>query len=139
MHCARPPASTSAEQALVSSDSSPEAIGLTLAIVLLIAGNWRRLTDVRASLDGGADASVLPIFNTASLVGFGILVDHALGHLCVAMDAGNVLVAQLLTLASLDDALTDSGTWLSWLRLGDIFERNRRDLALNVDAVEQRS
>ena len=55
------------------------------------------------------------------------------------MDAGNVLVAQLLTLASLDDALTDSGTWLSWLRLGDIFERNRRDLALNVDAVEQRS
>ena len=46
-------------------------VALFLAILLLIAGNWRRLADLRASLDRGADASVLPIFNTASLVGFG--------------------------------------------------------------------
>lgn len=46
-------------------------VALFLAIVVLIAGNWGRLTDLKASLDGGADASVLPIFNTASLVGFG--------------------------------------------------------------------
>ena len=49
-------------------------VALFLAIVLLIAGNWRRLADVRASLDKGADASVLPIFNTASLVGFGAVI-----------------------------------------------------------------
>ena len=49
-------------------------IGLSLAILLLIGGNWKRLKDVRASLDKGADASVLPIFNTASLVGFGAVI-----------------------------------------------------------------
>ncbi len=49
-------------------------IGLFLAILLLIGGNWKRLKDPRASLDKGADASVLPIFNTASLVGFGAVI-----------------------------------------------------------------
>jgi H+/gluconate symporter and related permeases len=49
-------------------------VGLFLAILLLIFGNWRRLTDLRASLDQGTDASVLPIFNTASLVGFGAVI-----------------------------------------------------------------
>lgn len=47
---------------------------LFLAILVLIAGNWGRLRDLRASLDSGADASVLPIFNTASLVGFGAVI-----------------------------------------------------------------
>jgi H+/gluconate symporter-like permease len=49
-------------------------VALFLAILLLIAGNWRRLADLRASLDRGADAAVLPIFNTASLVGFGAVI-----------------------------------------------------------------
>jgi H+/gluconate symporter-like permease len=49
-------------------------LGLFLASLLLIVANWKRLTDVRASIDHGADASVLPIFNTASLVGFGAVI-----------------------------------------------------------------
>ena len=49
-------------------------VALFTAILVLIATNWRRLTDLRASLDGGANASVLPIFNTASLVGFGAVI-----------------------------------------------------------------
>ncbi len=49
-------------------------VGLFLAILILIGGNWSRLTDLRASLDQGADASVLPIFNTASLVGYGAVI-----------------------------------------------------------------
>lgn len=49
-------------------------VALFLAIVLLIVINYRRLTDLRTSLDQGADASVLPIFNTASLVGFGAVI-----------------------------------------------------------------
>lgn len=47
---------------------------LTLAILLLIATNWRRLMTLRQTLDDGANASVLPIFNTASLVGFGAVI-----------------------------------------------------------------
>ncbi len=48
--------------------------GLFLAILVLIGANWGRLESPRASLDKGADASVLPIFNTASLVGFGAVI-----------------------------------------------------------------
>jgi H+/gluconate symporter-like permease len=48
--------------------------GLFLAILLLIGANWRRLTDLRTSLDSGTNASVLPIINTASLVGFGSVI-----------------------------------------------------------------
>jgi H+/gluconate symporter-like permease len=49
-------------------------IALTVSIVFVAAINWRRLASPRRSLDSGANASVLPIFNTASLVGFGAVV-----------------------------------------------------------------
>ncbi len=34
----------------------------------------KRFTDLRSTLDGGAHASVVPIFNTASMVGFGAVI-----------------------------------------------------------------
>ena len=49
-------------------------VALSLAIVFLIAFNRTRIESLRTSLDRGADASVLPIFNTASLVGFGAVI-----------------------------------------------------------------
>ncbi|MFN3701209.1 MAG: GntP family permease [Alphaproteobacteria bacterium] len=47
---------------------------LTMASLFLIATNFRRLKTLRKTLDGGANAAVLPIFNTASLVGFGAVI-----------------------------------------------------------------
>ena len=47
---------------------------LTLACLLLLAMTWTRLAAPKRSLDDGANASVLPIFNTASLVGFGAVI-----------------------------------------------------------------
>ncbi|WP_445157301.1 GntP family permease [Halomonas sp. E14] len=47
---------------------------LVLSILVLIALNWPRLQQLTASLDSGANASLLPIFNTASLVGFGSVI-----------------------------------------------------------------
>ena len=49
-------------------------LALSLAILVLVAANWGRLVALKRSLDDGANASVLPIFNTASLVGFGAVV-----------------------------------------------------------------
>ena len=49
-------------------------IALTVSIVFVAAANWRRLVSPRQSIDDGANASVLPIFNTASLVGFGAVI-----------------------------------------------------------------
>lgn len=50
------------------------AVALAAATATLIALNRARLTDLRASMDAGANASVLPIFNVASLVGFGAVI-----------------------------------------------------------------
>ncbi len=47
---------------------------LVVSLGVVIALNWRRLPKLTASLDSGANASLLPIFNTASLVGFGAVI-----------------------------------------------------------------
>ncbi len=48
---------------------------LTFSSLALIALNWRRLANsLGATLDAGAKDSLKPIFNTASLVGFGAVI-----------------------------------------------------------------
>lgn len=59
---------------------------LVLALLVLVAANWRRLGGVKRSLDNGANASLLPIFNTASLVGFGAVI-ASLGAFVLVRDA----------------------------------------------------
>ncbi|MET4801284.1 GntP family permease [Bradyrhizobium sp. LB11.1] len=50
------------------------AVALTAAIVTTIVLNWSRLPALRQTMDAGANASVLPAFSVASLVGFGAVV-----------------------------------------------------------------
>jgi H+/gluconate symporter-like permease len=50
------------------------AVALAVATAILVAVNFRRLTALRASMDAGANASVLPVLSVASLVGFGAVV-----------------------------------------------------------------
>jgi H+/gluconate symporter-like permease len=50
------------------------AVALAAAILTLIVVNRRRLPALRQSMDAGANASVLPAFSVASLVGFGAVV-----------------------------------------------------------------
>jgi H+/gluconate symporter-like permease len=50
------------------------AVALAAAILALILVNPRRLPTLRESMDAGANASVLPAFSVASLVGFGAVV-----------------------------------------------------------------
>jgi H+/gluconate symporter-like permease len=49
-------------------------VALATATVLLIVLNRKRLPNLRASIDAGANASVLPAVSVASLVGFGAVV-----------------------------------------------------------------
>ncbi len=49
-------------------------VALAAAIAVLVAVNYRRLPSLRQSIDAGANASVLPAFSVASLVGFGAVV-----------------------------------------------------------------
>jgi len=49
-------------------------VALAAAIVILVACNRKRLPALRATVDAGANASVLPVLSVASLVGFGAVV-----------------------------------------------------------------
>ena len=50
------------------------AVALATAILVLVLFNRARLPALRESMDAGANASVLPAFSVASLVGFGAVV-----------------------------------------------------------------
>ena len=50
------------------------AVALFLAILVLVALNYKRLPALRETADAGANAAVLPILSVASLVGFGAVV-----------------------------------------------------------------
>ncbi len=49
-------------------------VALSVAIVTLVLLNRKRLPALRATVDAGANASVLPVLSVASLVGFGAVV-----------------------------------------------------------------
>lgn len=49
-------------------------VALTVGILVLIGFNWGRLPSLRATIDTGANAAVLPAVSVASLVGFGAVV-----------------------------------------------------------------
>jgi H+/gluconate symporter-like permease len=50
------------------------SVALALGIVVLVVLNRGRLTDIRASVDAGANASVLPVLSVGSLVGYGAVI-----------------------------------------------------------------
>lgn len=68
----------------------------------------------------------------AGLIGFGILVDEAFGHLSVAMNAGMLAETGLLNLSGGDDAGTNVSRWFAGRSLRNVLERNGRDFNLNV-------
>ena len=117
---------------------------LFFAILLLIATNWRRLTDLRASLDKGADASVLPIFNTASLVGFGAVIAalpvfKMISEAVLAIGGGNPLVSVAASVATLS-AITGSasgGMSIALEALGPTFVDMAHASGVSLDAMHR--
>ena len=49
-------------------------VALASAVATLMAINYRYFSSLRASMDAGANAAVLPAFSVASLAGFGAVV-----------------------------------------------------------------
>lgn len=101
---------------------------LVFSTLLLVALNWRRLGALKASLDSGANASLLPIFNTASLVGFGAVIAalaafELIQGRVVALGGENPLVS-LAVGVSLLSAMTGSasgGMSIALSTMGDTY------------------
>jgi len=86
---------------------------LTCAIVAVLAVGHRRLPALRATMDAGANAAVLPAMNVASLVGFGAVV-AAMPAFAVVRDAvlgiGGGPLVSLAVATNLLAALTGSAS-----------------------------
>lgn len=74
-------------------------VSLTLASLFIIATNFKGLTDLHKTLDSGATAAILPIFNTASLVGFGAVIASLPAFLLIQEAAQNIGGGPLVSLA----------------------------------------
>ena len=119
-------------------------VALFLAILLLIAGNWRRLADLRASLDRGADAAVLPIFNTASLVGFGGVIAalpafELIRESVLSIGVGNPLIS-LAAAVNLLAAMTGSasgGMSIALDALGPTFVNLAAETGVSLEAMHR--
>ncbi len=80
--------------------------GLTLALVTLIVTQWNRWKDLKRSLNRGTMDSLLPIFNTASEVGYGAVIASlaafvVVRDLVVNLAPGNPLISEAVAVTTL--------------------------------------
>ena len=102
-------------------------VALIVAILVLVALNRQRLSELRASVDAGANASVLPIISVASLVGFGAVVAALPAFAAVAewvLSIGGGPLVSLAVSTNVLSALTGSasgGMTIALEALGPIY------------------
>ena len=102
---------------------------LFFSVLVLIALNWSRLTgQLTKLLDAGAEASLAPIFNTASLVGFGSVIATlsafvAIQDEVVHFGGDNPLIslAVAVTLLSAMTGSASGGMSIALTTLGDTY------------------
>lgn len=80
--------------------------GLLIAIAALIALHWNRWTNLQDSVNQGTKDSLLPIFNTASEVGYGTVIASLAGFVIVRdfvvnLSPGNPLVSAAIAVTTL--------------------------------------
>ncbi|GFE65008.1 GntP family permease [Litoreibacter roseus] len=118
-------------------------ISLTVAILLALGLGWRGLTSPRRALTKGAEAALLPLFNTAALVGFGSVIANlpAFDQIAATVDdlGGNALVS-LAIAASLLAGLTGSasgGMSIALATLGDDYALRAQGEGISPDLMHR--
>ncbi len=76
-------------------------IALVVSCLALITLNWQRWKDLKESLSSGAFGSLLPIFNTASEVGYGSVIATLTGFVILkefllGLSPGNPLISEAI-------------------------------------------
>jgi H+/gluconate symporter-like permease len=105
------------------------AVALAVAVATVVMTNRSRLRSLREIMDAGANASVLPAFGVASLVGFGAVVAALPGFAVVrdwVLAIGGGPLVSLAVAISLLSSLTGSasgGMTIALDALGGIFLR----------------
>ena len=116
---------------------------LACAIVTVIAVNFRRIPALRATMDAGANAAVLPAMSVASLVGFGAVV-AAMPAFAVVRDAvlgiGGGPLVSLAVATNVLAALTGSasgGLTIALDALGATYMTRAAEIGLNPELLHR--
>jgi H+/gluconate symporter-like permease len=116
---------------------------LACAIVAVLAVNFRRLATLRATMDAGANAAVLPAMSVASLVGFGAVV-AAMPAFSVVRDAvlsiGGGPLVSLAVATNVLAALTGSasgGLTIALDALGATYMARAAEIGLNPELLHR--
>jgi H+/gluconate symporter-like permease len=116
---------------------------LACAIVTVLAVNFRRLPALRATVDAGANAAVLPAMSVASLVGFGAVV-AAMPAFTVVRDAvlsiGGGPLVSLAVATNVLAALTGSasgGLTIALDALGATYMTRAAEIGLNPELLHR--
>ena len=116
---------------------------LACAIVAVLAVNFRRLPSLRATMDAGANAAVLPAMSVASLVGFGAVV-AAMPAFSVVRDAvlgiGGGPLVSLAVATNVLAALTGSasgGLTIALDALGATYMARAAEIGLNPELLHR--
>jgi len=119
-------------------------VALVCAILILVSLNFRRLPKWVESLNSGANASVIPIANTASLVGFGSVIAampafDLIGQALMEFGQFNPLVS-LAVAVNILSALTGSasgGMSIALDTLGPTYVELARVQEISLDAMHR--
>jgi H+/gluconate symporter-like permease len=112
-------------------------VALAAAILTLVIVNRGRLPSLRESMDAGANASVLPAFSVASLVGFGAVIAMLPAFSIVrdwVLSIGGGPLVSLATATNVLAALTGSasgGMTIALDALGDTYMRIAAEQGIN--------
>jgi H+/gluconate symporter-like permease len=116
---------------------------LACAIIAVLAVNFRRLPSLRATMDAGANAAVLPAMSVASLVGFGAVV-AAMPAFSVVRDAvlgiGGGPLVSLAVATNVLAALTGSasgGLTIALDALGATYLARAAEIGLNPELLHR--
>lgn len=119
-------------------------IALSASILALIALNYRRIERLSATLDQGAEASVLPIFNTASQVGFGAVIAALPGFIVIrdavlALGGDNPLVGLAVSVGLLSGITGSASGGMSIVlqTLGDSFVAQAEAAGIPLDLMHR--
>nr|MBL8455697.1 GntP family permease [Zoogloeaceae bacterium] len=118
-------------------------VALTAAIFVMIALNRDRLPALKATVDAGANASVLPVLSVASLVGFGAVVAampafEAVREWVVSIEGGPLVSLAVAT--NLLSALTGSasgGMTIALEALGPTYMQLAAEVGMNPDLLHR--
>ena len=119
-------------------------VSLTLSILLALALNWRRFGDVKETVNSGTMGSLLPIFNTASEVGYGAVI-ASLPAFAIIRDAVLSLfptnpVASLAVAVNVLAGITGSasgGMSIALNALGEQFAAMARDQGISMELMHR--